>query len=230
VLAIGVGYGGTPWAAGVSPVTREIAPSSSSYPVLTAHAAIAARNPDGPVAEMLRNPRWRWNTADGRRACHAGGMRYDVIWRMPSCRKARHSGTATRPSSCSSAPAAGPAVRAVGAVERVVATFASVSARLCADAGAVLIGSDSPIPFTIPRHWHDAFAEPAVLANLHRGNRGLLGLRHMLPTRRWSGSRARRGPRRRCRCDFPRDESTQQRRRLHWRLRLPEDLRALEVS
>jgi hypothetical protein len=58
-LAIGVGSGGTPWAAGVLPATREVRAVELVAPVLTTLQGVAAAHPHSPVAEMLRNPRWR---------------------------------------------------------------------------------------------------------------------------------------------------------------------------
>jgi spermidine synthase len=92
VLAIGVGSGGTPWAAGVLPATREVRAVELVAPVLTTLQGVAAAHPHGPVAEMLRNPRWRLEYGDGRRALARGAERYDVIQADAILPEGSHSG------------------------------------------------------------------------------------------------------------------------------------------
>jgi predicted membrane-bound spermidine synthase len=233
VLAIGVGSGGTPWAAGVSPTTREIRAIELISPVLTAHAAIAARNPDGPVAEMLRNPRWRLEYGDGRRALSRGETRYDVIQADAIVPEGSHSGllySAEFLEQVRRRLAPGGLYVQWGPTQRVVATFASVFPHaMLLMPGAVLIGSDSPIPYD-PAVLARRFAEPAVLAHLHRGNQGFSDFATMFadPAMLWEPGAPR--PPAALTDDFPRDEFYLNNGVAYtWRLRLPEDLRVLEV-
>jgi spermidine synthase len=78
VLVIGVGSGGTPWAAGVLPQTNVRAVELVG-PVLRVHAEIARRSPDGPIARMLADRRWRIEYGDGRRTLAKEETRYDII-------------------------------------------------------------------------------------------------------------------------------------------------------
>ena len=77
-LIIGVGSGGTPWAAGVLPQTR-VRAIELVAPVLEVHGQLAQEKPDGPIAEMLSNPRWQLEYGDGRRAMAKEETRYDLI-------------------------------------------------------------------------------------------------------------------------------------------------------
>jgi spermidine synthase len=77
-LVIGVGSGGTPWAAGVLPDTK-VRAIELVDPVLAVHGALARREPDGPIARMLSDARWRIEYGDGRRLLAKEGTRYDVI-------------------------------------------------------------------------------------------------------------------------------------------------------
>jgi spermidine synthase len=78
VLVIGVGSGGTPWAAGVVDTTR-VRAIELVDPVLDIHLALAKREPQGPIARMLSDSRWRLEYGDGRRLLAKEAVRYDVI-------------------------------------------------------------------------------------------------------------------------------------------------------
>jgi spermidine synthase len=78
LLVIGVGSGGTPWAAGVLPKTAVRAVELVG-PVLDAHRELAKAWPDGPSARMLADPRWRMTYGDGRRLLARESTTYDVI-------------------------------------------------------------------------------------------------------------------------------------------------------
>jgi spermidine synthase len=77
-LVIGVGSGGTPWAAAVLPQTH-VRAVELVQPVLSVHAAIARAYPDGPIGRMLSDPRWRLEYADGRRLLAKDHRHYDII-------------------------------------------------------------------------------------------------------------------------------------------------------
>jgi hypothetical protein len=175
LLAIGIGSGGTPWAAGVTEATRSIRAIELVGPVLAAHAALAERHPDGPIAEMFRNPRWRLEYGDGRRALSHGEERYDIIQADAILPEGSHSGllySAEFLESVRRRLAPGGIYVQWGPTQRSVETFAAVFPHtLLLMPGSVLIGSDSPIPYD-PQALARRFAEPAVQAHLARGNAG----------------------------------------------------------
>ena len=72
VLAIGVGSGGTPWGALVSPRTRELRAVELVGPVLDTLRELAEARPDGAVAALLADARVRLEHGDGRRALARG--------------------------------------------------------------------------------------------------------------------------------------------------------------
>ncbi len=79
VLTIGVGSGGTPYGATVSPATQEVRAIELINPVLTVLQQMAREQPQGPVGVLLADPRVRLEYGDGRRALTRGSSRYDVI-------------------------------------------------------------------------------------------------------------------------------------------------------
>ncbi|MGX9962375.1 fused MFS/spermidine synthase [Roseomonas sp. F4] len=174
VLCIGIGSGGTPWAAGISPRTESVRAIELVGPVLTAHAGIAARYPDSPIATMLSNPRWQLEYGDGRRALARGETLYDVIQADAILPEGSHSGllySAEFLEQVRRRLAPGGIYVQWGPTQRVVATFAAVFPHtLLLMPGSVLIGSDSPIPYD-PAALARRFAQPEVMAHLQRGNR-----------------------------------------------------------
>lgn len=174
VLCIGIGSGGTPWAAGVSGATESVRAIELVGPVLTAHAEIAARYPASPIAEMVGNPRWALEYGDGRRALARGEQLYDVIQADAILPEGSHSGllySAEFLQQVRARLAPGGLYVQWGPSRRVVATFAAVFPHsLLLMPGSVLIGSDSPIPYD-PARLARRFAQPEVVAHLARGNR-----------------------------------------------------------
>ncbi len=173
LLAIGIGSGGTPWAAGVTEATRSIRAIELVGPVITAHEALAARHPEGPIAEMFRNPRWQLEYGDGRRALAHGEERYDIIQADAILPEGSHSGllySAEFLEAVRRRLAPGGIYVQWGPTQRSVETFASVFPyTLLLMPGSVLLGSDTPIPYD-PRALAARFAEPGVRAHLARGN------------------------------------------------------------
>jgi len=173
LLAIGIGSGGTPWAAGVTPATRSIRAIELVGPVITAHAELAGRHPDGPIAEMFRNARWKLEYGDGRRALSRGEERYDIIQADAILPEGSHSGLLYSEEFLQAVRgrlAPGGIYVQWGPTRRSVETFASVFPyTLLLMPGSVLLGSESPIPYD-PRALAARFAEPAVQAHLARGN------------------------------------------------------------
>jgi MFS family permease len=175
VLAIGIGSGGTPWAAGVSPATQEVRAIELVGPVLTALEALGQRHPDGPIAEMFRNPRWRLEYGDGRRALSKGEELFDIIQADAILPEGSHSGLLYSEEFLHAVRrrlATGGLYVQWGPTRRTVETFAAVFPHtMLLMPGSVLIGSNDPIPFNRAA-LAARFADPAVQAHLARGNRG----------------------------------------------------------
>jgi hypothetical protein len=143
-------------------------------PVITALEELAQRHPQGPIAEMFRNPRWRLEYGDGRRALSKGEERYDVIQADAILPEGSHSGLLYSEEFLQAVRrrlAPGGIYVQWGPTMRTVETFASVFPHtLLLMPGSVLIGSDSPIPFDA-QALARRFADPQVMAHLRRGNR-----------------------------------------------------------
>ncbi|SFK91009.1 Spermine/spermidine synthase [Falsiroseomonas stagni DSM 19981] len=173
VLCIGIGSGGTPWAAGVSAATQQVRAIELVGPVLTALEQIGNRYPQGPIAEMFRNPRWQLEYGDGRRALSKGEQLYDVIQADAILPEGSHSGLLYSEEFLQQVRrrlAPGGLYVQWAPTQRVVETFSSVFPHtLLLMPSSVIIGSDRPIPFDA-QALARRFAEPAVQAHLARGN------------------------------------------------------------
>jgi len=173
VLVIGIGSGGTPWAAGVNPLTREIRSVEIIQPVLTALEEIGERHPQGPIAEMFRSPRWRLEYGDGRRTLAREARLYDVIEADAVLPEGSHSGLLYSREFIEQVRerlAPGGIYVQWAPSARAVETFASVFPHVkLLLPGSVLIGSDSPIAFDRAA-LAARFREPSVAAHLRRGN------------------------------------------------------------
>ena len=176
VMVVGVGSGGTPWAAGVREETRDIHAVELVGPVLPALRGIARRHPEGPVAALLADPRYVLEYGDGRRALSRGETRWDVIQADAILPEGSHSGLLYSAEFLATvrrrlAPGGlyvqwAPTVRTV---ETFVASFPHVILLM---PGSVLVGSDAPIPWD-SQMLAARFAEPGVRARLLRGNAGV---------------------------------------------------------
>ncbi len=174
VLCIGIGSGGTPWAAGIAPATLSIRAIELVGPVLTALESIGARYPQGPIAELFRNPRWALEYGDGRRALSKGEQLYDVIQADAILPESSHSGllySAEFLQSVRRRLAPGGIYVQWAPSQRTVETFTAVFPHtLLLMPSSVLVGSDTPIPYdaaALARR----FAAPEAAAHLARGNR-----------------------------------------------------------
>jgi len=79
VLVIGVGSGGTPYAAGVNPDTRSVTAIELVRPVYKVLRDYIASRPESIVAQLFADPRYKLVSGDGRHEIFAKGGRYDVI-------------------------------------------------------------------------------------------------------------------------------------------------------
>jgi hypothetical protein len=172
VLVIGVGSGGTPWAAGVRPESQ-VRSIELVGPVLTTLEEVGRRHPGSPMEEMFRNPRWRLEYGDGRRTLAKEERRYDIIEADAILPEASHSGllySAEFLGQVRERLAPGGLYVQWAPTERAVETFAAVfpHTMLLMPVG-VLIGSNDPIPFDAER-LAAAFRDAATAEHLRRGN------------------------------------------------------------
>ncbi|MCS6933337.1 MAG: fused MFS/spermidine synthase [Acetobacteraceae bacterium] len=174
ILLIGVGSGGTPYAATVSPQTERIRAVELVQPVIDAIREIGARYPDSAIGAMLRDPRLSLEYADGRRLLARDPTRYDIIQADAVLPEASHSGllySAEFLEQVRARLAPGGLYVQWAASARSAETFAAVFPyALLLLPGQALIGSNDPIPFD-PERLAARFRDPAVLAHLLRGNR-----------------------------------------------------------
>ncbi|HYF08406.1 MAG TPA: hypothetical protein VD970_12355, partial [Acetobacteraceae bacterium] len=172
ILAIGIGSGGTPWAAGVLPISHVRAVELVG-PVITAHEEIARQYPGGPIAQMMNDRRWSLEYADGRRTLAKEERLYDIIQADAVLPEGSHSGLLYSREFLEQVRrrlAPGGIYVQWAPTRRTVETFSAVFPHTVLILPAsVLIGSDSPIPFdrdAVARRFRDA----AVLDHLLRGN------------------------------------------------------------
>ena len=209
VLAIGVGSGGTPWGALVSPQTRELRAVELVGPVLTTLREIAGARPEGAVAALLSDPRVRVEHGDGRRALARGNESWDVIEADAILPESSHSGLLYSAEFLQTVRARlkpGGLYVQWAPTARVVDTFAAVFPHtLMLWPFQILVGSDGPIPFDHAALL-DRLDSPEVLAHARRGNPGILSLAPLVgeAPQVWTPDTPRRPP---ALTDmFPRDE------------------------
>ncbi len=191
VLVIGVGSGGTPWAAGVNPVSREIRSVELVAPVLTVLEEVGRKYPDSPMHALFTDPRFRIEYGDGRRLVTHDARRYDVIEADAILPEASQSGvlySAEFMQVVRGRLAPGGLYVQWAPSPRVVETFAAVFPHVVLLRPiSIVIGSNDPIP-----HDREALlarlASPEVAAHLARGRAGCCDWRSMLhePERRWT--------------------------------------------
>jgi hypothetical protein len=174
VLLVGVGSGGTPYAATVSPDTHSIRAVELVQPVLDVIREVAARYPDSAIGAMLRDPRLTLEYNDGRRLLARDPTRYDIIQADAILPEASHSGllySAEFLEQVRARLAPGGLYVQWAPSARSAETFAAVFPyALLLVPGGVLVGSNDPIPFDRER-LAARFQDPAVVAHLARGNR-----------------------------------------------------------
>jgi hypothetical protein len=172
VLVIGVGSGGTPWAAGVRRESQ-VRAIELVAPVLTALEEVGRRNPGSPMAQMFQDPRWRLEYGDGRRTLAKEERRYDIIEADAILPEASHSGllySAEFLEQVRERLAPGGIYVQWAPSQRAAETFATVFPHtLLLMPVAVLIGSNDPIPFDAQR-LAAAFETEATAEHLRRGN------------------------------------------------------------
>ena len=175
VLVIGVGSGGTPWAAGVNPVSQEIRAVELVAPVLTALEAVGRRHPGTPMHRLFTDPRFRVEYGDGRRIVARDTRLYDVIEADAILSEASQSGMMYSEQFLTQVRArlaTGGLYVQWAPTPRSVETFAAVFPHVVMLRPiGIMIGSNQPIPFDRDRLLA-RLAEPAVAAHLTLGRAG----------------------------------------------------------
>ncbi|WP_141856722.1 fused MFS/spermidine synthase [Elioraea sp. Yellowstone] len=92
VMVIGVGSGGTPYAAGWNPATERVRAIELIQPVYRVIRDYAARHPDSAPAWLARDPRFELAVGDGRREIFVSGRRWDVVEADAILPQTSHSG------------------------------------------------------------------------------------------------------------------------------------------
>ncbi len=173
VLIVGIGSGGTPWAAGISPRTQEIRAIEIVGPVLPVLRAIAQEDANGALARMLADPRWTLEIGDARRAMTRDPGGYDIIQADAIPPESSHSGllySAEFLAMVRRALAPGGLYVKWAPTRRTVETFATAFPHvLLLMPASVLIGSDRPISFDRAA-LAARFAAPEAAAHLALGN------------------------------------------------------------
>ncbi len=208
VLVIGVGSGGTPWAAGVRPESR-VRAIELVAPVLTALEEVGRRHPGSPMAQMFGDPRWTLEYGDGRRTLAKEDRRYDIIEADAILPQASHSGLLYSVEFLEQVRerlAPGGIYVQWAPTQRTAETFASVFPHtLLLMPVGVLVGSNDPIPFDSAR-LAQALEAPATAEHLRRGNPSFQDWRLLFanPPLAWSPGTPREEPP--LTDIFPRDE------------------------
>lgn len=175
VLVIGVGSGGTPWAAGIRPESQ-VRAIELVGPVLTALEEVGRRHPGSAMEQLFRDPRWWIEYGDGRRTLAKEDRRYDIIEADAILPESSHSGllySAEFIEQVRARLAPGGIYVQWAPSQRAAETFASVFPHtILLMPVAVLIGSNDPIPFD-PGRLAEAFESAAASAHLRRGNPAL---------------------------------------------------------
>ncbi len=172
VLVIGVGSGGTPWAAGVRPESR-VRAIELVGPVLTSLEEVGRRHPGSAMAQLFDDPRWQMEYGDGRRLLAKEDRRYDIIEADAILPQSSHSGllySAEFLEQVRARLAPGGIYVQWAPTQRAAETFATVFPHtMLLMPVAVLVGSNDPIPFDAGR-LAGAFETDTATAHLRRGN------------------------------------------------------------
>lgn len=151
VMVIGVGSGGTPYAAGWNPETQNVRAIELIQPVYEVIRAYAALYPDSAPAVLARDPRFELAVGDGRREIFVSGRQWDVIEADAILPQTSHSGMLYSVEFLrlvrDSLKPGGMFVQ-WAPTKRVVASFVSVFPHaVLLRPLSVLVGSTSPIPW-----------------------------------------------------------------------------------
>lgn len=210
VMVIGVGSGGTPYAAGVNPATKSVTAIELVRPVYDVLRDYIAKRADSIVARLFVDPRYRLVAGDGRHEIFIKNGRYDVIQSDAIMPETSNSGVLYSREFFDLVRAAlkpGGYYVLWAPTERTVETFAEVFPHVVhLRPVSVLIGSDSPIAFDAEA-LAARFEEPAIRAYLGDAGADFATLRAKFADkpRLWSQADARGGGETNTDL-FPRDE------------------------
>ncbi|WP_374633912.1 fused MFS/spermidine synthase [Ferrovibrio sp.] len=173
VLAVGVGSGGTPWAAGISPATESVRAIELVGPVLDVLENYADAFPGSAIHRMLEDPRYTLEYGDGRRLLAREATLYDVIQADAILPEGSHSGLLYSREFLQQVRqrlAPGGLYVQWAPTRRVAETFASVFPHvLLLLPSSVLVGSNDPIAFEAAELAR-RLAMPQSIAHLTLGN------------------------------------------------------------
>ncbi len=151
VMVVGVGSGGTPYAAGWNPATEQVRAVELVGAVYDVLDTYRAQQPDSAPALMARDRRFSLVVGDGRKEVFAGGAQWDVIEADAILPQTSHSGMLY---SVEFLDGVKDSLRPGGLfvqwapTERVVAGFLQTFPHVVMIRPAsILIGSDRPIPY-----------------------------------------------------------------------------------
>jgi spermidine synthase len=213
VAIIGLGSADTAWAAGARPETRSLTVFEISGPQPRLLRRVAAREDLPDLGRFLADPRVRVVVADGRNALARDSRRYDIIEadaQWPDVSYAGNLYSSEFFTQCARRLKPGGIICTWAPTDRVYASLTR-AVRYVVGGGAVMIGSNEPIPFD-PAAWNQRLRTPAVSAYLGPG--AVDATAHLLGQMQPRNLRGRIHPARESNLDlFPRDEFQTPRRR-----------------
>lgn len=169
VAIVGLGSGNTAWAAGCRPETETIRVFEIAAPQLRLLRALDARHEMRHLRAFLADPRVLHEVADGRNAIERGGRLYDLVEADALRPWTAFSGNLYSEeffAACARRLKPGGVMCTWAPTPRITETFARVFPHVI-DAGAILVGSLDPIPFT-PEEWAARAEAPEVVEYLGR--------------------------------------------------------------
>lgn len=184
VLVVGVGAGGTPYAAGANPATISVRAVEIVAPVLTLIDRFATSDGRFGMKRLKEDPRFDIVVGDGRHDLFLAGRSYDVIEADAILPHTAHSGLLySREYFEKVREHLAPGGIAVqwGPTERTIATFRTVFTHVVYAAPA-LLGSTRPIPYD-PALLAKRTEEPAIRAHLIAADVNLEEFRRIALTR-----------------------------------------------
>lgn len=191
VLVIGVGSGGTPFAAGWHPGTLRLHAIELVAPVYEVLRTYAAQFPASAFARFLADPRVTFSVGDGRRALFAeDAQRWDVVQADAILPQSSHSGflySVEFLEQVRDSLAPGGLFVQWAPTARVAAGFTQVFPHvLLIGPASVLVGSSQPIAWD-PARLRAAFEDPAFVARARAAgvDPGQFAAQFAGPVRRW---------------------------------------------
>jgi spermidine synthase len=169
VAIIGLGTGGTAWAAGCRPETRAVTVFEVFGPQRRLLAGFPLLEPYPPLEAFLRDARVRIEVADGRNALERTPQRFDLIESDPIFPDRAYSGNLNSVeffSLCARRLKPGGMVCAWTPTPRIYASFHAAFAHVVGlENRSIVIGSNDPIPIDVDT-WAARATSPAVVAYL----------------------------------------------------------------